>query len=547
MADFPQLMSEILAWGEEQSSDQTALIYDDIRLSYRDLERQIDACAMSLVGLGVGKGTRLGLLMENRVEWVVLALAATGIGALLVPVSTFSRRDDLAFQLRHADISHLIMSSHFLKNQYLEDLLDIAPELQRDQPGRLYSAELPALRHVVVHGAAELPRAALSWENFCENASLVPRSVLEGLRAEVDPFDDCYLLYTSGTTSLPKGVLQTQAAVASNGYVIGQYQSLTPDDVVWFYFPLFFSAGCINVMLGTLSSGATLILQSVFEPGEALELIDRERATTWHLWPHTLKQLQEHPGWTQWERTRLHKGTGPWDVVLGMQADDGIGGVHMYGMTETCTAFTCTLGSDDPDTRLNTQGHVLPGNELKIIDPDTGQRLPTGEQGEICVKGRSVMRGYYKLDSQSYFDDEQFFHSGDLGYIDEDGHLHYLQRIKEMIKTGGINVSPADIEAKLVQLEGVQAAYAFPLPSGEKGEVVGAALVVTGNSDGDSLLDLCSSMLPGYKRPAGLLLLHPDEVPMTGSGKVKKVVLAENLQRLMNSSGNRVFSGAVFD
>jgi fatty-acyl-CoA synthase len=331
-------------------------------------------------------------------------------------------------------------------------------------------------------------------------------------------------------------------AVARNGWRIGEYQGLDANDVVWFYYPLFFSAGCINVMLGTLSHGAALILQPAFEPGAALELIEREKATAWHLWPHTLKELTQHPDWKVRDHSLLHKGTGPFDAMQGGPPEDGLGGVNMYGMTETCTAFTCTRADDPLAVRLTTQGRLMPDNELKIVDPESGALLPDGEEGEICVKGPTVLRCYYKVDPAETFDSEGFFRTGDLGHVDADGRLHFGRRIKDTIKTGGINVAPADIEAKLLQLAGVEAAYAFPIPAADKGEVVGAALVVAeGREPGeDAILAHCAEVLAGYKRPAGLLILREEQVPMTGTGKVQKVVLRERLLARMKEQGTNV-------
>jgi len=540
--DEPRTLPALLHRSLEAYASRTALITLDERFSYAELSDRVDALAAALVGLGVGKGSRIGLLLENTPDWIAFAFAATGLGAVLVPISTFSKQDDVAYQLRHADVGLLFLSDRFLKNDYLAMVLASAPELDGAEPGRLLSADLPALRTVVVKGDAELPSGCLGWEAFEAAGTGVPREIVRSLQHAVDPEDECYLLYTSGTTARPKGVVQVHDAVARNGWRIGQYQGLVADDVVWFYYPLFFSAGCINVMLGTLSHGASLILQPSFVPADAIELIERERATTWHLWPHTLKELTSHPDWGRRDHSRLHKGTGPYDVMMGGPPEDGLGGVNMYGMTETCTAFTCTHASEPLPARITTNGRPMPDNELIVVDPDSGERLPDGEEGEICVRGPAVLRRYYKVDPSETFDEAGFFHTGDLGFVDENGALHFANRKKDMIKTGGINVSPADVESKLVQLDGVGAAYAFPLQSDEKGEVVGAALVVAAGSepDIDSLLARCKELLSGYKRPHGLLLLTEDQVPMTGSGKVQKVVMRDRLAALMRAHGTTV-------
>ncbi|MCP3986562.1 MAG: AMP-binding protein [bacterium] len=537
MMEEPRTLPLLLDHAVGVNASRTALITLDERWTYADLVERVDEISRALVAEGVGKGTRVGLLMENVPDWVAFAFAATGLGALLIPISTFSKPDDLGYQLKHADVQHLFLSARFLGNDYLAMLCGIAPELERD--GALHSESLPALRRVVVRGEDELPAGCETWTAFEAKSADVPLTVVAGLRAEVDPEDECYLLYTSGTTARPKGVVQVHGAIAGNGWRIGEYQCLDESDVVWFYYPFFFSAGCINVMLGTLSHGASLILQPSFDPAIAIELIERERATAWHLWPHTLKELTQHPEWKSRDHSLLHKGTGPFDALQGGPPEDGFGGVNMYGMTETCTAFTCTRADEPLPIRLTTCGELMPGNEIVIVDIESGERMKPGESGEICVKGPSVMRHYYKVDPGSVFDDEGFFHTGDLGHLDEAGRLIFKQRIKDTIKTGGINVAPADIESKLGTLSGVVASYAFPLPSEERGEVVGAALVVSPDAapGEEAILAHCREFLSGYKRPEGILILHEADVPMTGSGKVQKVVMKDRLLAGMKASG----------
>lgn len=541
--ELPRTIGELIRRSAERYPDRAAIVTLDQRITYRELVELSDRYARALVALGVGKGTHVGLLMENRPEWLAIAFAATGIGAVLVPISTFSKAGDLEYQLRHADVSHLLMSDRFLGNEYLQDLISIAPELKGAEPGRLFTAALPALRHVVMTGAVagddgDLPQAARSWASFESGADAIPEAVVAALQAEVVPQDECYLLYTSGTTARPKGALHIHEAVATNGYRIGEHQGITPDDVSWFYFPFFFSAGCCNVSLGSLSHGATLLVQDTFDPGVAIELIDREGATAWHLWPHTLKALMEHPDWQTKDHSKLHKGTGPFELMLGITHEDGMGGVNMYGMTETCTAFSCTRADDPGDVRVMTQGYPFEGCTVKIVDPATGAPVGPDEEGEICVKGINVMVRYYKVDPAETFDEDGFFHTGDLGMVRADGRLCYKQRLKDTIKTGGINVSPGEVEWALRAIEGVGEAYVFAIPSPDRGEEVAAAIVPVEGSglDEKQIYERTKDTLSGYKRPKALLFLKADEVPMTGSGKVQTFVLRQRLLEQLRST-----------
>lgn len=539
----PRTLPALLAASTAEHGGRDALVTLDTRVTYEELAAQVERMAGALVAHGVGKGARVGLLAENDPDWIVVALATASIGAILVPVTTFAKADDLAYWIRHTDLSLLVCTDRFLGNDYLDALRSLAPELDTAPPGRLFSTTFPALRTVIVRPGtlarrssastgAPVPAGCVPWSAFLAAAEHVPVDVVRGLVADVDPEDEAYLLSTSGTTARPKGVLLTHDALARNGRQIGDCQQLVADDVVWAYFPLFFSAGCINVLLGTLSHGATLLVQPSFDPGEALELIDREGATVWHLWPHQLTALMEHPSWHDKRHDRLHKGTGPYDLIQTERAADGLGGVNMYGMTETSTAFACTSAADPVEVRIGSQGLLLPGNELLVVDPDTAAPLPDGERGELWVKGPTLLRRYYKVDPAETFTDDGWFRTGDLGWIDADGRVHFDQRAKDVIKTGGINVSPADVEASLARASGVRAAYVFALPDAERGEVVGAAIVI--DDDGyqataDALTTLCRDELPGYKRPHAVLALHAGDVPMTASGKVQKFALRDQL------------------
>ncbi len=533
----PRTLWELFARSVELHGDRAALITADARWSYAELDAWVDAHARALVAAGVTKGARVGLWMENDPEWVAVALAATSIGAVLVPVSTFAKADDLAYHLRMADVSHLLMTRSFLGSDYLAMLSSVAPGIAEgpSRPGGpLLIEELASLRSVVVRGSeGQLPPGCVRWDDHLCAGDAVPAAVLSGLRAELDPDDDCYLLTTSGTTARPKGVLHDHRTLARNGFLIGELQALVPEDVVWFYFPLFFSAGCINVMLGTLSHGSALIVQASFDPPEALELIEREGATAWHLWLHQLNKLMAEPGWSTRDHSHLHKGTAPFDMFVEGLPEGHPGGVNMYGMTETATAFSCTPAADPIDVRLSTQGHLLPGNEVRIVDPDTGEQMSEGEAGEICVRGASLMRRYYKVDPAETFDAEGFFHTGDLGFVDAEGRLHFERRLKDVIKTGGINVSPAEVESALQGLPGVEVAHVFAVPDADRGEVVGAALVVTDPAtfDAGAATTWWAEHLPAHKRPGRYLVLTEAEVPMTGSGKVRKHELRDRLLR----------------
>jgi len=510
--------------------DREAMVFRDQRITYRQFEREVEKRAQALTALGVVKGERVAVLFRNSPDWLYLYFAVTSIGAIFVGVSTWSQEKELDYVLRHCDASTFFLVDRFLKNDYSSQIKSILPAIKESDPGTFRSEKLPFLKNVIFWGQ-DKPRGAIAYEEFCRMGEKVGDAHLEKTRAEVMPWDLAQILYTSGTTSFPKGVMHVHEALVMNGYQIGEHQVLNENDRAWLYFPLFFSAGCCNVTLGTVTHGACLVFQETFEPGEALKLMEREKCTTFHAWPNTVRAIMEHPDYPNTNLSHLHKGTGPWDLLMGLKHADGIGGVNMYGMTETCTACACTRGDDPPEIRIKTQGHPFPGVEFKIVN-ETGERVQPGEVGEICVKGFNVMKGYYKKDPAETFDAEGFFHTGDRGKIDDRGFFRFKSRITEMIKTGGLNVSPLEVESYLTTHPKVIHVHVLGIPDPVKEERVGVVIVPKEGVEctAEEIREFCKGNISSYKIPEMIEFMKEEELPLTATGKVQKHKLLEILQ-----------------
>ena len=508
--------------------DREAIVFRRKRYTYRQFREEVDRRAKALLALGVGKGERVAVLMTNCPDWIFLYFAVTSIGAIFVGISTWSQEKELAFVIRNCDASTLITVDRFLKNDYLSMLGNVIPPIHDNLPGNWRPAEFPFLKHVIFWGKGK-PRGAYSYQKFCRMGRNISDAHLENAREEVMPWDLAQILYTSGTTAFPKGVMQNHSSLVLNGYQIGEHQMLNENDRAWLYFPLFFSAGCCNVTLGTVTHGGCLVMQEVFEAGKALKLMEKEKCTTFHAWPNTVRSLMEHPDYQKRKLVHLHKGTGPWDLLMGLKRHDGIGGINMYGMTETCTACSATRGNDPMDIRVRTQGKPFPGVEVKIVNPETRERLPIGEEGEVCVKGFDVMQGYYKKDPVETFDSEGFFPTKDRGMLDEEGYFFFRSRMTEMIKTGGLNISPLEVETYLTTHPKVIHAYVLGIPDQVKGERVGAVIVAKDGVDctSEEIREHCRGNMSSYKIPEQIVFLNQDELPLTASGKVQKHRLLE--------------------
>ena len=297
----------------------------------------------------------------------------------------------------------------------------------------------------------------------------------------MSPDDVAYILYTSGTTSTPKGVQLQHRGLIENPWSIGERQHLGPDDRMWMGISLFWSFGCLNALLAVMTHGGCVVLQDQFDAGGALELIERERCTVYYGTPNIALALWEHPDRPRRDLSSLRTGAaiGP-PPAMQMVMDLGAREIcNVYGLTECYGNSHVTDAADSADVRLHSVGRPLPGMEIRIVDRDTRRPLPPGEVGEILIRGH-LTPGYYKDPERNAaaFDAEGFFLSGDLGVVDGDGRLYFRGRIKEMVKTGGINVAPLEVEEVLLGHGSVEQAYVVGLPDPRREEILAAAVVL---------------------------------------------------------------------
>jgi fatty-acyl-CoA synthase len=453
------------------------------RATWAELRWASRLAARRLVGLGVGKGTRVALLCSNRAEWLPIAFGVARLGAVLVPLSTLWTRDELRYALVHADVDTLVMLPGFLRHDYLASLAAIAPELAGAEPGRLHAAAVPALRRVVL-----LTGDAPGTQRWDDLPAAVDEAFLDALEATVSPLDWAVVFFTSGTTAQAKAVVQSHAALTTSARRVADCLGISPDDAWWGHMPLFWSGGLIMGALTAVAAGGRVVLQEVVETGDALALLERERCTVMLGW-HQAQPLLDHPDFAH-RTLALKKGSGGTHPLATRLLGADHVSVGMYGMTETATCVTCGRWDDPAPIRLETFGRPLAGMDLRIVDPEAGHPVALGATGEIILRGPTLMEGYYKVPRSSTFDAEGFFRTGDLGWLDEAGCLHFAGRLKDVIKTAGVNVAASEVEEALGRHPAVQAAHVVGVPdavragtsppssSCEAGERGGAARVL---------------------------------------------------------------------
>jgi fatty-acyl-CoA synthase len=531
------LLGEIAA----RRPDAEAVVFRDERLTYAALIARIDAFARALLVAGVRRGDRVAVLLPNRPEWLVSALAIAGIGGVVAAISTYSTPRELAWALEHSGAVALVTTDEFRGRRYLGPLAELCPELGRDAPGALHSARLPELRTVVSIDARRHD-GVFTLEDFRARGTGTTASALQASRGAVVPADVCYILYTSGSTATPKGVTLAHGGVIANGFDIGERQHLTAADRVWLAVPLFWSFGSANALPAILTHGGCLVLQESFEPGEALDLLDRERCTVYYGMAHMARAMLEHPDRRRRTLSTMRTGLtigGPEDIAMTMEAVHVRELCNVYGSTETYGNCAVTDALDPLPLRLHTQGRPLPGMQMRVVHPETRAPLAAGEVGELCVRGH-VTPGYFRapeLDATA-FDADGYFLTGDLGSIGDDGRVRFRGRLKEMIKTGGINVAPLEVEEVLLQHPAVKQAYVLGVPDRAKDEIVAAAveLHAGATATAESLVAHCRDRLASYKVPARLVFRTAEQFPRTPTGKIHKPGLRQELSMDVETS-----------
>ncbi len=521
-------LADLLGELAETTPDALAVVAESgERLTFAELDRMAGRVAVSLAELGVRRGTTVGLLCSNRPEWLISAFAAARLGAVVAAFHTWVKRWDLEFMLESSGASLLITLDRLKGQDYLALLRELVPELWEAEPGAWSSARFPELERVAVIGMEGAPGMD-RFSDWAGRGDADHGPPVPGRDSSAG--DTAVVVYTSGSTARPKAVPLRHFGAIENGFGIGERLGLVPSDRVWLAAPLFWSYGFVNATMAAYTHGASVVLQEAFDAGQALALIERERCTTAYTLPNMTASLLAHPEFTKARVATLKKG-----ATIGLPQDldraaheIGIESIcNIYGGTETY-GNCCVTPFDAPfGQRREGQGPPLPGMQLRIVDPAGGRDCPPGEVGEIWVSGY-VVDGYLgeeELTRQSF--DGEFFHTGDLGFLDESGWIHFVARSTDMIKTGGINVSPQEVEEFIQQHPAVLEVGVVGIPDERLAQVPVAFVVPTPGAapSQEELRAFCKDGIAGFKVPARIEVR--DALPKTGTGKLDRRALGE--------------------
>jgi fatty-acyl-CoA synthase len=524
-------------WGARE-----ALSYEGRRWSFAQLQADSDCTARALLHLGILPGDHVALWMPNRPEWLCTFFALAKMGAVVVPINTRFRTTDLAYVLWQSDTTTLITVDRSGPVDYLDMVHQVCPEIASSPADHLHAPAFPALRRVVVVGDSPY-RGTYRWGEALAGAASISPAALEQRHRQVDPDGTVLIMYTSGTTGFPKGVMHShniQRTVIDAGSRMG----ITPRDVILMYLPLFHVFGLYEGLLMSVATGARIVLTTVFEPGDIIRLIAQEGATILNGFDTHFHALTTHPDCATIDRRRLRTGlfaTGMASSELAARRTQQLLGptVTGWGMTEIgCGVMRSFLDAPEDD-RCLASGCALPGYEGKVIDPETGAPVPYGTMGELCVQGYSLMQGYYKKpeETAAVIDTEGWLHTGDVVTMREDGTIRFLGRYKDLLKVGGENVDPIEVEGFLLRHPAIDQVQIIGVPDPRLSEVPCACIIPRPGAEitQETLVAFCRGQLASFKIPQYTVLL--EAFPMTSSGKVQKFKLREFAAAQMGAAG----------
>ncbi|WP_088655083.1 AMP-binding protein [Geofilum rhodophaeum] len=522
-------------WARE-TPDTDFMVYPDrgLRFSYAEFNERANNLAKGLIEIGVKKGDKVGIWANNVPDWLTFMFATAKMGAVLVTINTNYKLAELEFLVKNADIHTLCIIDGYRDSDYVNMVFDLVPELKNCERGSLKAERFPELRNVVFIGPQK-HRGMYNTAELLILGSHTDDSVLEKMEAEVDCQDVVNMQYTSGTTGFPKGVMLTHHNILNNGFQVGENMRYTNKDRLLLCVPLFHCFGCVLAVCAIVSHGASMVLTEDFDPLRVLAGIQKEKCTAVYGVPTMFIAELNHPMFDMFDLSTLRTGIMAGslcpvetmkEVMDKMNCRDII---IVYGLTETSPGMTTTRVFDSPEVRATTVGVALPGVEVKVMNPETGEECAPEEQGEICCRGYNVMKGYYNNPEATAkaIDADGWLHSGDLAVKTEDGFYRITGRIKDMIIRGGENIYPREIENFIYRMPEVEMVEVVGIPDEKYGEIVGAFVKLKAGKNlcEAEVQEFCRGQIARYKIPKHVFFV--DGFPTTASGKIQKYKLRE--------------------
>ena len=535
-------ISQLLKNAVSQYGSRDALIFPNLKLSYEDFDRAVDALAIGFLALGLEKGDRLGIWSPNRLEWVLTQFATARIGVILVNINPAYQLSELEYSLNKVGCKALVLAKNFKSSEYVKMIHTLAPEIDKCLPGELKSSRLPNLKHVVVMDAVENLNGLWSFENITNLGGDTEKLKLIEIDKNLTPDDPINIQFTSGTTGKPKGATLSHYNIVNNANLITDRINLTEIDRLAIPVPLYHCFGMVMGVLGAVSKGAAMVFPGEsFDPKITLDALDKEKCTALYGVPTMFVAMLQELDKTSRDLSRLRTGIMagalcPIEVMKKVNTQMNMSEVTIcYGMTETAPVSFQSFIDDPIDKRCETVGRVHPHLEVKIVDK-LGQIVSIGTPGELCTRGYSVMKGYWNdNDMTNDAIHDGWMHTGDLGMFNEEGFCTITGRLKDIIIRGGENIYPREIENFLFLHPNVIEVQVFGVPDIKMGEEVCAWIIpkVGYNFEQNELAEFCKGKIAHFKIPKYFKFVN--ELPMTITGKPQKFIMRDKMIEMLNT------------
>ena len=530
-------IGDIVEYNARELPDSIALAFYEfgLKMTFAEFDDICNQVAKGLMALGVKKGEHIAMWANNLPEWIYTQFGAARAGAVMVTVNTNFRAFELEYLMNQSDSTTLILTHGVRQpDEYLKILSQVCPEIKGSAPGQLKSEKLPGLKNIVHLGDQSIA-GMYNWKDLLEMGKSIPDADLASRSASLEPDDVIMMQYTSGTTGYPKGVMLTHRNLIGNALSMAEILALTPKDTLCIPVPLFHCFGCVIGTMCCTVSGAAMAPVTGFKADTVMKTLEALKCTALHGVPTMfiaeLEEMEKHPYDTSSLRTGVMAGaTCPIEVMKGVI--DKMGAQELtivYGQTESSPGITQTRRDDPLNIRTETVGRALPHVEVKIVDPVTGETLPSGQTGELCSRGYHIMKGYYKMPEKTAetIDKDGWLHTGDLASMDQQGNCTIQGRLKDMIIRGGENIYPREIEEFFYTHPGIKDAQVVGLPNAKYGEEVGAFIQLKNGVTltEEDIREFCKDQIAFYKIPRYIYFVS--EFPTTASGKIQKFKLRE--------------------
>jgi acyl-CoA synthetase (AMP-forming)/AMP-acid ligase II len=527
-----KVVGQVLSERVREHPNVDFVVCDSHRLTYADAERRSRVLARGLIAEGVGKGSRVALLYPTGIPFVATWLAIARIGAVAVPISTFSKPDELRVVLAGSDACVLLGVPEYRGNDYLSALQTACTGLDLSSAGPILSPDAPSLRRVHLDGRVAGLHHDHSLDALLRSSEVVDDEILDAVEADVMPSDRMMIVYTSGSTSAPKGVIHEHGPLLHHLENLNRLRGLHAGVKLFSNSPMFWIGGAGYNIVGTLVAGSTLLCSTALNPSDTLDFIERERPELVNGFAQSIAHVVSDPTFSRRDFSSIRSGNLYAIMPDGLRPEDTELRHNMLGTTET--GSVCLMSADErdqPERHRGSFGTPVPEFEARVVDPDTLIDCEVGKVGELWLRSALMMEGYYGRERSSAFTADEWYRTGDLFRTDDEGFFYFLGRRGDMIKTGGANVSPREVEAVISDVTGGLLPIVFGLPDPQRDQIVAAVIVADDDArvDLDAVREALRARLSAYKVPRKILRMTPTELPVLSSGKPDMRRLVEML------------------